>query len=102
MKTNVTLYPFLDIIRNFFERSDYEEILQKYKKVGVKIFLGENSLIIYKNNHKYIVTITNHDQRYFWHLEPYHNSYYETFADIEKGNLDIVLFAIKENEELYC
>lgn len=57
-----------------------------------------------KYSHKnYTLKIIKEKNEYFLYLEPYHNSYFQTKITIKDLNLklDMTLFAIKDNEELY-
>lgn len=56
-----------------------------------------NLLITYKRK-KYVVSLIHKNEQFYWHLTQYNNSFYETTID---NGLDIILFAIKENEKLY-
>jgi len=52
---------------------------------------------------RYTLKIIKDKNEYFLNLKPYHNSYFQTkitFKDL-KLKLDMTLFAIKDNEELY-
>ena len=76
--------------------------IDEYYSQGYKIVwdLQNSQLIINYNGSKdYVVDVViNFDNSYYWHLTPYNNSYFETRID---NNFNYVLFAIKENEELY-
>lgn len=50
---------------------------------------------------KYIISIIELDEILYWHLEPYNGSVFNTRIDATGEKLKMVLFAIKENEELY-
>ena len=52
---------------------------------------------------EYTVKIIKEKNEYFLYLKPYHNSYFQTKITIKdlKLKLDMTLFAIKDNEELY-
>ena len=52
---------------------------------------------------KYTLKIIKVKREYFLYLKPYHNSYFQTKINIKdlKMKLDMTLFAIKDNEELY-
>lgn len=54
-------------------------------------------LITYRSK-EYVVNLIDKDDQLYWHLVPYNNSFFETNID---NGLDIILFAIKENEDLY-
>lgn len=56
------------------------------------------NLIITYSSKEYVVNLINKDEQLYWHLAPYNNSFFETSID---NGLDIVIFAIKENDELY-
>lgn len=73
---------------------------KKYIEDGFNIQFDMNNfeLIITYKNKEYIVKLTRIDNQLYWHLVPYNNSVFNTA--IENG-LNVVLFAIKENEELY-
>lgn len=55
-------------------------------------------LIITYSCKEYVVNLVNKNEKLYWHLVPYNNSFYETSVD---NGLDSIIFAIKENEELY-
>lgn len=55
-------------------------------------------LIITYRSKEYVVNLKNKDEQLYWHLVPYNNSFFETSID---NGLYIVVFAIKENDELY-
>ena len=55
-------------------------------------------LLITYSSKEYVVNLVVKDGQYQWRLTPYNNSFFET--SINNG-LDIVIFAIKENENLY-
>ena len=63
----------------------------------LSLYLKNELNITYKQK-QYVITLVNKDEQFYWHLVPYNNSFYETAID---NGLTIVLFAIKENEELY-
>lgn len=73
---------------------------QEYINYGFKIeFIPQKcELNITYKQKQYVITLVNKDEQFYWHLVPYNNSFYETAID---NGLTIVLFAIKENEELY-
>lgn len=58
--------------------------------------------IKYAHN-KYTLKIIKIKGEYFLYLKPYNNSYFQTKITIKnlKLKLDMTLFAIKDNEELY-
>lgn len=91
---------------NTSEEKLYEKILyltkniNKYNKEGyrIKYDISDNQLIInYKKSNNYYVKIISDNNTLYWVLEPYDNSYFST----EYNNFDIMLHAIKENEELH-
>ena len=73
-----------------------------YKKEGFKItFNCKNcSLNICYNTKEYKVSIISFENNYYWRVEPYMNSYFETRMNNQKYNFDLVLFAIKEDDLL--
>lgn len=73
---------------------------QTYINYGYKMEydLYSCELIITYLKKQYVVTLVNKDGQFYWHLVPYNKSFFETSID---NGLSIVLFAIKENEELY-
>ena len=79
---------------------DNTALLQEYKNLGFKIVwdIRKNKLIIRYCNRKYEISLISYNDLACWHLAPYNNSFLET--SIENG-INIVFFAIKENEELY-
>ena len=59
-----------------------------------------------KNNENFacdsaLEEIYKDDDNYYWLLKPYNQSYYKTSVDFDNSNIDIVFFAIRENEDLY-
>lgn len=55
-------------------------------------------LTVFYKKHQYTITLIEKENGFYWHLIPYNDSFFET--SISNG-LKMVLFAIKENEELY-
>lgn len=84
-------------INNFIKNDKH---YKEYEDAGFLIELNLLTFdlqVTYKRK-KYIISLMKKNNQYLWRLTPYNHSYYET--NIENG-LSIVLFAIKENEELY-
>lgn len=52
-------------------------------------------------NTTYFDRFTSSFDNYYWLLKPYNQSYYKTSVDFDNSNIDIVFFAIRENEDLY-
>lgn len=76
--------------------------MNKYEKMGYKILydIEDHYLLITYRDSTYITKIVEIDSSTYWHLEPYNNSIFTTKLD-NPNSFEIVLFAIKENEELY-
>ena len=75
--------------------------IDKYNSNGYKIIydlLNKQLIINYKGSKNYFVNIIDDNNTLHWNLKPYNSSNYTTNYD---NGLDIVLFAIKENEEYY-
>lgn len=75
--------------------------IDKYNNGGYNILynlLNKQLIVNYKNSKDYFINIIEDNNTLYWKLQPYNNSNYTT--DYDNG-LDIVLFAIKENEEYY-
>lgn len=72
-------------------------------KCNYKIEINNDDahLIIKYKKKKYDVFIVKDDDNYYWLLKPYNQSYYKTSVDFDNSNIDIVFFAIRENEDLY-
>lgn len=77
-----------------------QEKYDNYVKNGYKFEFDFKSckLIVTYKEKEYIITLITEDKQLCWCLTPYNHSSFIT--NIENG-LEIVLFAIKENEELY-
>lgn len=77
--------------------------LSQYYKDGFKIIidLNDSSLIVYYKSKIYNIHIEKENDDFYWILSPYNKSYFKTKIDMETSNFDILIFAIKENEELY-
>jgi len=76
--------------------------ISEYRKKGYSIIYDfENQLLsINYNNSTYIAKIILNDGSLYWQLEPYNNSLFTTKYESEES-FNLVLFAIKENDELY-
>lgn len=57
-------------------------------------------LATYKKS-KYVIDLVEENQRYYWYLMPYKSSYFKTEVDLKNGNLEMVLFALYENETIH-
>lgn len=77
--------------------------INEYYNNGYKIEINNDDahLIIKYKKKKYDVFIVKDDDNYYWLLKPYNQSYYKTSVDFDNSNIDIVFFAIRENEDLY-
>ena len=82
-------------IKNISPKADH------YKDSGYLIEIDNDSLEIIYKDQRYTVKVVEEDGSFYWHLKPYNNSYYRTIIDSTGNHFDMVLFAIKENEELY-
>lgn len=86
----------------FLNKENTPTLLEEYKKKRIRVYYGYgNVLSVITHKNKYTIGITKEKKRFYWILRPYNGSYFKTEAELGKGNLEIVLFAIKENEELY-
>ena len=67
---------------------------------GIKFHLVEDHLVAYapKNNYEFGIIKDKDEKKYYWYLTPYNKSIFMTA--VENG-IEMVFFAIKENEELY-
>ncbi len=88
----------------------YNKMIIKYlnnndissKGYGVS-YISYNCFRIKYSNKNHTLKIIKDKGKYFLYLEPYNNSYFKTQITIKDLNfkLDMTLFAIKDNEELY-
>lgn len=76
-------------------------INNKYKNKGYNIFLTGNYLEVYYCGIKYSIKIIKKDNQLYWRLIPYNNAYFETKINNELSSLDMVMFAIYENEIIH-
>lgn len=76
--------------------------ISRYKQKGYSMICDfeKKALFIKYNNSTYIAKIILNDGSLYWQLEPYNNSVFTTKFESEES-FDLVLFAIKENDELY-
>jgi len=74
--------------------------IMKYSKMGYSISINGHvdSLNIEYNGSTYEVKIIENESSYYWYLKPYNNSFFTTNVKNPKS-FEIVLFAIKKNEE---
>ena len=97
----------LDVPKMMFKQ--LENFVRKKNKIGYYYHIGyklyycfnDHSLLVEYKGKRYLIKIVNKIGEWYWHLEPYNNSFFETRLDEDKCNLDMVLFAIKEDGELY-
>lgn len=84
----------------FFAREDFDEYVKPYINAGIKFHLVEDHLVAYapKNNYEFGIIKDKDEKKYYWYLTPYNKSIFMTA--VENG-IEMVFFAIKENEELY-
>lgn len=80
----------------FFKREDCENILKQYKQYHVKIKYNDENMYVLFNRSLYIVGITDNS----WYLFPYKDSYFTTSISID-GLFDMILMAMKDNEEIH-
>ena len=80
----------------FFKREDCENILKQYKQYHVKIKYNDDNMYVLFNRSLYIVGITDNS----WYLFPYKDSYFTTSISFD-GMFDMVLMAMKDNEEIH-
>lgn len=73
-----------------------------YEKEGFKITFNckDCFLDILYNETEYKVIIISLENKYYWRVEPYKESYFTTEMKNQKQNFDLMLFAIKENDLL--
>lgn len=76
-------------------------INNKYKKEGYEIFLTGNFIEVYYNDVKYSIKIVEKNNQLYWHLKPYNKTYFETLINNDVSSLDMVMFAIYENETIH-
>lgn len=97
----------LDVPKVMFKQ--LEKFIQKKNKIGYYNHMGyklqcdlyDCSLLVKYKGKKYVIKIVNKSGELYWNLVPYNNSFFETKLDEKKCNLDMVLFAIKEDREFY-
>lgn len=77
------------------------QINNKYKQRGYELYLKGNFLEIIYIGIKYQIKIVKHKDGFYWHLKPYKNSFFETKVDNSINTLDMVLFAINDNETIH-
>ena len=77
------------------------KINNKYKHLGYNIYLNGDSFEITYNSNKYYLSVKKENNKYYWHLEPYNGSFFETFVDNKICSLDMVICAINDNENIY-
>ena len=80
----------------FFKRADCENILKQYRKYHIKIKYNDDNMYVLFNRSLYIVGITDNS----WYLFPYKDSYFTTSISID-GLFDMILMAMKDNEEIH-
>lgn len=90
---------FLHIIQNNI--NTIIRLNHKYKKLGYTIYIENNHLTVNVNNSRYKISIINKNKTNYCHLNPYNNSYFETKIDNIIYSLDLVLFAINDNEIIH-
>lgn len=76
-------------------------INNKYKKEGYEIFLTGNFIEVHYNDVKYSIKIVEKNNKLYWHLKPYNKTYFETQINNDFSSLDMVMFAIYENETIH-
>lgn len=76
--------------------------IYEYKDKGYSFEydMKKHRLIISYRNNTYEVKVIEKDNNYYWYLEPYNSSYFMTNY-YNPSSFDMVLFAIKEDVELY-
>ena len=84
----------------FLTRDGYDDILYYFKINNIKLKANDDTIVVTTHNNIYTVGIIIENDSYYWYLEPYNNSYFLSKSAL-KGNFDMILLAIKENEELY-
>lgn len=92
--------PLVDELNRFFAREDFNDYMQPYIDAGIKFHLVEDHLVAYapKNNYEFGIIKDKDEKKYYWYLIPYNKSIFMTA--VENG-IEMVFFAIKENETLY-
>lgn len=77
--------------------------MKKYQENGFKLEFDFETGFIFATymGVVYNIGIINRNSQLYWILKPYNNSYFETKCNPNDKSFDLVLFAIKENEELY-
>ena len=84
----------------FLTRDGYNDILYYFKTNNIKLKANNDSIIVITSNNTYTIGIIIEQGEYYWYLVPYNNSYFLSKSTL-KGNFDMMLLAIKENEEFY-
>lgn len=72
---------------------------KEYAKQGFNIFMHDKYLRTIYNHHVYKITIVSDNNFFYYYLQPYNKSYFITLANNPKS-FEMVLYAIKEHENL--
>lgn len=92
---------------NEIDKKTYESLIltinniNDYNKNGYKVKFNikiKTFVVSYLNSKKYYIRIIPYNNQLYWHLKPYNTTYYTT---LYSNGLDMILFAIKENELLF-
>lgn len=92
--------PLVEELDRFFAREDFDEYMKPYIDANIKFYIEVDHLVAYapKNNYEFGIVKDKSEKRYYWYLTPYNKSIFMTA--VENG-IEMVFFAIKENENLY-
>ena len=91
----------------FFQKMITENINEvicinsKYQELGYKIYLNNDFFEIIYKNVKYIIKIVYLDTDYYWELKPYNQSVFRTHVKNNIQTLDLVLFAISDDQAIH-
>ena len=92
--------PLVKELNRFFSRDDFEEYMKTYETSNIKFYIKQDHLVAYapKNSYELGIILNKKEKRFYWYLSPYNKSNFTTA--VENG-IEMVFFAIKENEDLY-
>lgn len=93
--------PLVEELDRLFARKDFKKYMKPYIDAGIQFFVVSDHIVAKAPKNNYVMGIIKDkmDKKYYWYLYPYNNSYYMTA--VENG-IEMIFFAIKENELLYC
>ena len=93
----ITKFVYINLIINILKKKD-----TLYENYQIEYLKTKEFQITYLNN-TYNMKVIQEKKEFYLYLEPYHNSYFKTKINIQdlKMKLNMTLFAVKENEEVY-